>query len=202
VSPGTPNPTLHHVNLKTTRLQEMIDWYGLVVGTEVTHQFAGGAWLTNDVANHRIALLAPPGLVEDAEKIQHCGLHHTAYEYPSMDDLLSTYSRLKALGILPHACVDHGMTMSFYYLDPDQNSVELQCDEFGDWARSKDFMLNAPEFTADPIGTSVDPDLLVIAREAGASPEELHRRAYAGEFCPDAPLDLRLPGQPREASPR
>ena len=25
----TPHPTLHHVNLKTTRLPEMIDWYGL-----------------------------------------------------------------------------------------------------------------------------------------------------------------------------
>jgi catechol 2,3-dioxygenase-like lactoylglutathione lyase family enzyme len=25
-------PPLHHVNLMTTRLQEMIDWYGTVVG--------------------------------------------------------------------------------------------------------------------------------------------------------------------------
>jgi hypothetical protein len=25
-------PTFHHVNLKTTRLQEMIDWYGVVIG--------------------------------------------------------------------------------------------------------------------------------------------------------------------------
>ncbi len=26
------SPPLHHVNLKATRLQEMIDWYGTVVG--------------------------------------------------------------------------------------------------------------------------------------------------------------------------
>jgi hypothetical protein len=25
-------PAFHHVNLKTTRLQEMIDWYGTVAG--------------------------------------------------------------------------------------------------------------------------------------------------------------------------
>jgi hypothetical protein len=25
-------PTLHHVNLKTIRMQEMIDWYGVIVG--------------------------------------------------------------------------------------------------------------------------------------------------------------------------
>ena len=41
-----------------------------------------------------------------------------------MDDLLDTYVRLKADGIVPHACLDHGMTMSFYYVDPDGNSVE------------------------------------------------------------------------------
>jgi hypothetical protein len=30
-------PTMHHVNLKTTRLQEMIDWYAVVVGAKVNH---------------------------------------------------------------------------------------------------------------------------------------------------------------------
>jgi catechol 2,3-dioxygenase len=49
-------PVLHHVNLKTNRLQEMIEWYGLVVGTTVTYQFEGGAWLSNDEANHRLVL--------------------------------------------------------------------------------------------------------------------------------------------------
>src|ERR1700736_3729899 len=88
------NPTLHHVTLKTTRLQEMVDWYGLVAGADVTHQFEGGAWLTNDAANHRIAFLTVPGLEDDARKLQHTGLHHSAYEYPSMDDLLDGYVRL------------------------------------------------------------------------------------------------------------
>jgi catechol 2,3-dioxygenase len=186
-------PALHHVNLKTTRLQEMIDWYGLVVGIEVTHQFEGGAWLTNDAANHRLALLSVPGLADDPDKLRHTGLHHTAYEYPSMDGLLDTYVRLKQRGVVPHACLDHGMTMSFYYVDPDGNSLELQCDEFGDWSQSKEFMKTAPEFAADPIGVHIDPDRLVAARQAGASPEELHRRAYAGEFTSTRPLDLRLP---------
>jgi 2-keto-4-pentenoate hydratase/2-oxohepta-3-ene-1,7-dioic acid hydratase in catechol pathway/catechol 2,3-dioxygenase-like lactoylglutathione lyase family enzyme len=187
------NPVLHHVNLKTTRLQEMIDWYALVIGTQVTHQFEGGAWLTNDAANHRLALLSAPGLEDDPEKLRHAGLHHSAYEYRSMDDLLDMYVRLKGDGIVPHACLDHGMTMSFYYVDPDGNSVELQCDEFGDWAKSKKFMRTAPEFAADPIGVNIDPDAVVAARDAGASAEELHRRAYSGEFTPEKPLNLRLP---------
>jgi catechol 2,3-dioxygenase len=52
-SEGSSNPVLHHVNLKTTRLQEMIDWYGLVIGTRVIHQFVGGAWLSNDATTTR-----------------------------------------------------------------------------------------------------------------------------------------------------
>jgi hypothetical protein len=85
------------------------------------------------------------------------------------------------------------MTMSFYYVDPDGNSVELQYDEFGDWAKSSQWMRTSAEFTANPIGVPVDPDLWVAAAQAGATPDELHRRAYAGEFSPEAPLDLRLP---------
>jgi hypothetical protein len=34
-------PTLHHFNLKTTGLQELIDWYKAVVGAEVTFQDVG-----------------------------------------------------------------------------------------------------------------------------------------------------------------
>jgi catechol-2,3-dioxygenase len=109
----SPAPALHHVNFKTLRLQEMIDWYGLVIGTSVTFQFPGGAWLTNDGANHRIALLSVPGLENDPDKIRHTGLHHTAYEYPSIGDLLDEYARLKADGIRLHGCLDHGMTTSF-----------------------------------------------------------------------------------------
>lgn len=190
---STANPTLHHVNLKTIRLQEMIDWYALVVGIEPTHQFEGGAWLTNDDANHRLALLTVPGMEDDPNKIRHTGIHHTAYEYPSMDDLLHTYTRLKEHGVVPHCCLDHGMTMSFYYVDPDGNSVELQYDQHGDWSKSKEWMHTSPEFAANPIGVNVNPDQIVAAREAGATMQEVHRRAYSGEFTPEEPLDLRLP---------
>ena len=91
------------------------------------------------------------------------------------------------------------MTMSFYYVDPDGNSVELQYDEFGDWASSKEFMLQAAEFRANPIGASVDPALMLAARDAGESAEEIHQRAYAGELSPAGPLDLRMPAPVADA---
>jgi catechol-2,3-dioxygenase len=131
--------------------------------------------------------------MDDPDKLARAGLHHIAFEYPSIDDLLENYVRLKAKGIVPHVCLDHGMTTSFYYVDPDGNMVELQYDNFGDWAQSSEFMRSAPEFKADPIGKSIDPDQMVAARAAGSSKEEIHCRAYSGEFDPGKPLDLRLP---------
>ena len=186
-------PILHHVNLKTTRLQEMIDWYATTVGLTTVFQFPGGAWLTNDTANHRLALLTSSKMSDDPGKLVHTGIHHTAFEYATIDGLLNAYTRLKELGITPHMCLDHGMTLSFYYVDPDGNSVELQIDNFGDWAQSKEWMRTSPDFAADPIGQFVDPDQIVAIRKAGASHADIHRRAYAGEFPPSSPVDPRVP---------
>ncbi|MFN8475695.1 MAG: VOC family protein [Anaerolineae bacterium] len=192
-----PLPTIHHVNFKTIRLQEMVEWYGTVVGMKPLFMFPGGAWMSNDEANHRVALLAVPTLTDDPDKLAHTGLHHTAFEYDSIDGLLDNYVRLKELGILPHVTVDHGMTTSFYYADPDGNSVELQYDNFGDWAKSSEFMRSSADFAANPIGVVIDADSMVEARKQGASAEELHRRAYyEREFKPTRPMDPRLPLPP------
>jgi catechol-2,3-dioxygenase len=49
-------PALHHVNFKTTRLQEMIDWYANTVGIEVMFQNEAVAFTSNDangIPSHR-----------------------------------------------------------------------------------------------------------------------------------------------------
>ena len=126
------HPAFHHVNLKTTQLQEMIDFYATLVGAEVVFQDQVGAWLSNDGANHRIALLAFPNFVDDPEKDTRTGMHHSAFEYGSFEDLNATYLRLTDAGIVPALFLDHGMTLSYYYADPDGNNIELQVDVFGD----------------------------------------------------------------------
>jgi catechol-2,3-dioxygenase len=180
----TIRPKFHHFNLKTTRLRELIDWYRTVVGAEVTFQDATGAWLTNDAANHRIALLAFPGFVDDPDKDTRTGMHHSAFEYDSFGELNASYLRLRDEGIEPDVCIDHGMTLSYYYKDPDSNHVELQVDIFGDWAESSEWMRTSPDFKANPIGVFVDPAQVAEAAAAGESLAEIHRRAMAGELMP------------------
>ncbi len=181
------HPNFHHVNFKTTRLQEMIDWYATVVGSQANFQFPFGAWTSNDEANHRVALTAFPNFVDDPEKDTRTGLHHTAFEYDCFEDLNTSYLRLREAGIVPDFCLDHGMTFSYYYRDPDGNHVELQVDTFGDWARSTEYVRESPEFHENPIGQFVDPARVAEACAGGTSFREVHARAMAGEFAPDAP---------------
>ena len=185
------HPNLHHVNLKTTRLQEMIDFYRTLVGAEVIFQFDGGAWLSNDGANHRVALLAFPNFVDDPEKDTRTGMHHSAFEYANFEELNSSYLRLKDEEITPALCLDHGMTLSYYYADPDGNHVEMQVDCFGDWAKSKDWMQGSQEFKANPIGVFVDPDQIAADHAGGMSFDEIHAKAMAGGYAPDqAPVEI------------
>jgi catechol 2,3-dioxygenase len=53
-------------------------------------------------------------------------------------------------------------------------------------------MRTSPDFARNPMGTYVDPDKMIAARKAGASPWELHERARAGEFAPLQPYDPRV----------
>jgi catechol 2,3-dioxygenase len=186
-------PVFHHVLLKTTRLKEMIDWYAAVVGCEAVFQNPGIAFLSNDSANHRLSLLSSPLLTGDPDFQRHTGMHHLAFEYASVDHLLATWSRLRSdFGYEPHMSLHHGPTLSFYYVDPDGNSVELQADAFGDWASSKAFIRDSSQFRADPIGKFVDAAKMVEARAAGIAADELLRRAYAGEYPASIPPNLRV----------
>jgi catechol 2,3-dioxygenase len=194
VDEETIRPSFHHAFLKTTRLDDMKAWYRLVLGLEPNFEWDAGAFLTNDEANHRLVLFSSPAITDDPDKVTHAGLHHLAYEYDSCDGLFQTYRRLQRHGIAPHASLDHGLTTSFYYLDPDGNSVELQYDNFGDWAQSTEFMRTSRAFREEPIGQPIDPELLVTAWEQGASRDDIHRQSYAGEMAPAHPGDIRIPG--------
>ena len=186
-------PSLHHVTFKTSRLAEMVAWYALVVGAEVQFQDAMAAWLTNDGANHRIAFLAVPGLSDDADKVRHNGMHHSAFEYDSFADLITSFDRLRQAGVEPAFCLDHGLTCSMYYRDPEGNFVELQSDNFCDWKLSSAWMRTSAEFAANPIGVFFDPARVHAAFQAGADFEALHAEIRGGAYLPDPIPNIGLP---------
>ncbi|GHO58650.1 bifunctional 3-(3-hydroxy-phenyl)propionate/3-hydroxycinnamic acid hydroxylase [Ktedonobacter robiniae] len=175
---------LHHVNLKAYRFEEMREFYTALIGIHPNAEVGTFGWYTYDTANHRLALMHVPTITERVPAS--AGMHHMAFEYDSLDDLMRTYLRLKKIGILPAGVLDHGMTTSFYYRDPDGNYIELQVDNFGlDPAMSTTFM-HTPAFLDNPIGVPINPESYMAAWQEGASLEEMHERSYAGEFTEGA----------------
>ncbi len=100
------------------------------------------------------------------------GLHHVAFTFGSMGDLLDTYERLKGLGIRPFFCVNHGPTTSMYFRDPDGNRIELQIDNFATAEEGQAWM-KTPAFDQNPIGVEYDPDHLVARYRGGVPVAEL-----------------------------
>jgi catechol 2,3-dioxygenase len=190
---STIKPALHHVTMKTSRLDEMIKWYEFVIGAQLQFRDAGAAWMTNDAANHRVAFLAVPGLSDDPQKVQHNGMHHSAFEYDSFDDLMSSYDRMRKGGVEPAFCLDHGLTISLYYKDPEGNFVELQSDNFSDWKLSGEFMRSSPDFAANPIGTFFDPAKVYAAHKSGADFKTLQKDIRGGAYLPNPIPNIGLP---------
>ena len=186
-------PALHHVTMKTARLGEMVAWYGLLIGAECNFQGAQVAWMSNDAANHRIAFLSAPGMGDDPDRRHHSGMHHSAFEYDSFDDLMTSWKRLDGKGVSPAFCLDHGLTISIYYKDPDGNFVELQSDNFGDWALSTNFMRTSDDFASNPIGSFFDPAKVFAAHRGGMAFAELQRGMRAGDFSPPTTPDMGMP---------
>jgi catechol 2,3-dioxygenase len=194
-------PTLHHYGLVTAHQEEMLDWYARVLGMTTNFQAswemetgasAGLAFVSNDRAHHRLALVSWPGMRDDTDKQTHVKIQHVAFEYATLYDLPNSWERLKGLGIEPVLRADHGPTIAFYYHDPDGNIIELFADTFGDWDKSTEYMRTSPEFHRNSMGTFIDPEQLMATRKAGATLAELHRRVYAGEFWPARPMDPRV----------
>ncbi|HWI22485.1 MAG TPA: VOC family protein [Baekduia sp.] len=183
-------PLLHHVQLKTNQLDAMVEWYKVVTGCQISYGDERAVWVTNDLASHRLAFVAGDFMDADPDAVRRPGLHHVGFEYATLDELLETWERLAALDILPHRTVNHGPSTSFYYVDPDGNSVELQVDNHHDWRESRK-VFYTDRFQIDPFGPGVDPAKLLEARRAGVSADEVHRRSYEGEWPNTLPNEVR-----------
>jgi catechol 2,3-dioxygenase-like lactoylglutathione lyase family enzyme len=170
-----------HAVLRTTRLQAMVEWYTTVLQAEVAFSNATIAFLCYDEQNHRIAIVARPGTIERPPNS--AGLDHLAFTYADMAELVATYERLKATGMVPVRATNHGSSTSMYYGDPDGNQVELKIDNF-DTVEEQHAWLRTKEFAENPIGTHFDPEVLVARFHAGVPDEQLKQPDAASSVEP------------------
>ena len=153
-----------HVVLRTARYDEMVNWYRTVLEAEAIVGTPMATFLTYDDEHHRVAIVNRPDLVDRASNA--VGVDHFAFTYANLDDLLSTYERLRDAHIAPYWCINHGPTLSMYYRDPDGNQIELQIDVFADNAGVNAWMAQS-DFATNPIGVKFDPDDLIRRYRTG-----------------------------------
>lgn len=170
----TPTKFAHFV-LRVKDIEKSIAWYSAVLGMEVVHRAEKLAFLTYDDEHHRMAIFETD--VAEAPKGAP-GLDHVAYTLASLGDLLSTYKRLKARDILPVWPINHGLTTSMYYEDPDGCRVEFQVENFATKEELQGYMRSGA-FAENPIGVDFDPDKLLERYESGDPMKELFKLGSA-----------------------
>lgn len=164
---------LAHVVFQTNQIPEMRDFWCELLEAQVQFENEAACFIRYDDEHHRVALLnldkygpLDRGLA---------GLHHAAFTYESLAELVATYERLRERGMSPWWSIRHGPTLSIYYKDPDGNRAELQVDVYKTAEEANEYMLG-PEFAANPVGIEFDPEDLVRDFHAGVPEKELLAR--------------------------
>jgi catechol 2,3-dioxygenase-like lactoylglutathione lyase family enzyme len=181
--PAAPVLFAHFV-LRSSQIDRMIEWYSAVLNMHVVQRTDYICFLTYDDEHHRLGIVNAAGLAAPGPK--NSGLAHVAYTFADIGTLLSTYARVKKLGIPPARCIHHGPTVSIYYRDPDGNGVELQVDRYPSKEATAAYF-QTPEFKKNPIGVVFDPDTLVRAWEEGTPDEELMKMPDGPPAAPQSP---------------
>jgi catechol-2,3-dioxygenase len=181
-------PKFAHVVFQTGQLDTMRSWYCTLLDAHVVFEGQGLSFITYDDEHHRVAFVQPPVPLEAKTPVT-AAVHHTAYTFPDLDALLERYSELKVQGVTPAVPIQHGVTTSLYYRDPDGNFVELQVDNFDTPEAATAYMMG-PEYTANPVGVGFSPDLMVEERRNGTPADRMLTRAWALETTPDLPDPL------------
>lgn len=177
--------SLAHVVLRTSNYKSMVSFYKAFLGAHAAYEDDHIAFLTYDEEHHRIAIAKVPSSSSTEpnnpnNKKSSSGLDHMAFSFATLSDLLQAYRQRKELyGIEPVWCVNHGITVSCYYQDPDGNRIETQVDVLT--GAAADAFMKSAAFGENPIGADFDPEELLGRLESGDEDEAvLVRRADVG----------------------
>lgn len=127
--------SLGHVVLKVADLKRSEQFYNGVLGMPVCARFdeQGMKMTFFSLGNHHDLAIAKVSGEDSAAGEESVGLDHVAFCIgSSLDELVEAKQQLEAAGIVPDP-VDHEVTKSLYFEDPDGHTVELYVDVSDAW---------------------------------------------------------------------
>jgi catechol-2,3-dioxygenase len=134
-----------HLVLNVSDVARSTAFYRDVVGFQVARYGPDGNrnFLTCGVMHHNLALFKAPDGALPVQRGQ-VGLNHFAFKVANYQALQAAHQRLKAANAVIDRAVDHGMSLSVYFRDPDGITMELFCDTYGSQAEGLAFMKATP----------------------------------------------------------
>lgn len=162
-----------HLVFQTARFKEMVEFYKTWLSAKPTLENSRVCFLTYDDEHHRLMIGFNPNLKPRDPRA--AGLVHFAYAVETLEDLVRYYLRLKSEGILPHHCMNHGLSTSLYYQDPDGNEVEIQVDNF-ETTEALNQWFATGAFDRNFVGFPFDPERLVELHRQGLSEAQILQR--------------------------
>ncbi len=168
-----PELRISEVVLQTARWQEMKDWYGAFLGVAPYFETETMCFRrVSEAHNQLFVLFHFPDLRDRPDSVT--GLNHAQFKCQTLADALDRYDRLKAVGIVPVRSFNHGPGTSFYYRDPDGNTMEISGPNFATEAEYRAYF-ETESFRRNPRGVAIDPDEFAAKFRAGVPQAELVR---------------------------
>jgi catechol 2,3-dioxygenase len=123
-----PIQRVGHVVIKMRDLEAAKRFYRDILGMQITDEREGfGVFFRFHDYHHDIAVFKVNEDAESPRKNQ-VGLAHIALVADSFDTVKAMYQRLKAHNVPIVRTVDHGITQSVYFTDPEGNELEIYCE--------------------------------------------------------------------------
>jgi catechol 2,3-dioxygenase len=136
--------SLGHVVLRVTNRERAERFYNGLLGLPICARLDEGGFKIAffSLGNHHdFAVMEVTG--EGSSRAESAvGLHHVAFKIgTTLNELREARSKLEAAGIATTP-IDHDVTKSLYFADPDGNGIEVYVDVSDAWQRDPDRIAN------------------------------------------------------------
>ena len=135
--------SLGHVVIRVSNQAQSEAFYNGILGLPIVARMEDRAMTFFSLGNHHDFAIAALGDDAPAADKSAVGLAHVAFKIgDDLETLKAAQAHLNAAGVQTRA-VDHGVSQSLYFADPDGNGVEVYIDASDIWKREPQAVANS-----------------------------------------------------------